>query len=29
MQSRWDEFEWIDVGLALGVALLLLIWLAR
>ncbi len=27
MQGRWDDIEWIDVGLALGVALLLLIGL--
>lgn len=25
MQGRWDEIEWVDVGLALGVAVLLLI----
>lgn len=29
MQRRWDDIEWIDVGLALGVAILLLVMMAR
>ena len=29
MQRRWDEIEWIDVGLALGVVVLLLVMMAR
>lgn len=29
MQGRWDKFEWIDVVLALGVAVLLLVLMAQ
>jgi hypothetical protein len=29
MQRRLDDIEWIDVGLALGVVVLLLVMMAR